>query len=123
MVIDIVFYIGVAQFLIGVFTFLINDYTVINLINYFNTMYRLPGFVDMVAYLVLLNLTTMSAIFVFIIPMAKYYLYEIYLELGNHGIDWELWTDITKSILIVATWLYSIVITGIEIFVETGRRN
>ena len=102
--------------MIGAFTFLINDYSVLNLIRWFDGYYNLPPWVDVIAYLVLLTLTSISAIFVFIIPIAKYYMYEIYLELGNHGIDWELWTDISKSILMVATWIYSIVVTGIALF-------
>ena len=112
MIIDIVFWIGLAQFIIGACTFLINDYSVLNLISWADGAYNLPEWIDIVAYLILMNLTTISAILVFVVPGVKYYVYEIYLEVENHGIDWELWTDITKSCIMAVTWIYSLVVTG-----------
>ena len=111
MVVDYVFQIGVAQVMIGALNFLLNDYTVSRLIYWFDEYYNIPPPQRVINYLILLFLTSVGSSFAVIIPVAKYYIYEIYLELGNHSTDWELWFDITKSCFASLGFVYSLFVT------------
>ena len=98
--------------MIGALNFLLNDYTVSRLIIWFDDYYNLPRHVEVFNYLILLCLTTVGTVFEIIIPIAKYYIYEIYLELENHSDqDYELWFDITKSAFASLGFFYSIIVT------------
>ena len=61
--------------------------------------------------MILLSVNMVASISTILLPVIKYSVYSIYWGLGNHSEDYEVYFDITKSVIAGMSFVYTLFVT------------